>query len=56
MPGKHIYTMDDLKEFLADVCDNKDIYSEMRALVRKNTHNGCDNYCQRVLEYFNITR
>lgn len=56
MPGKHIYTMDDFKDFVADIRDDKDAYAEKRAAIRKETHNVCDNYCQRVLDYFNISK
>lgn len=54
MPGKHIYSMQEFKDFVADIRDDKDIYAEKRAAVREKTHNVCDNYCQRVLDYFNI--
>jgi CDP-glycerol glycerophosphotransferase (TagB/SpsB family) len=54
MPGKHIYTMQDFKAFITDICENRDEYATDRARVRKTTHNVCDNYCQRVLDYFNI--
>lgn len=56
MPGKHIYNMQNFEDFIADVRDDKDVYKEARAEVRKKTHNVCDNYCQRVLDYFNISK
>lgn len=56
MPGKHIYTLDDFETFIMDVKNNKDDYKKQRADVRSKTHNMCDNYCQRVLDYFHITK
>lgn len=55
MPGKHMYDMQEFKEFILDVKDGKDDHKEQRALVRAKTHNVCENYCQRVLDYFDIT-
>lgn len=56
MPGKHMYNMQDFKNFIADIIDNKDEYAADRAKVRSKTHNVCDNYCQRVLDYFDISK
>lgn len=56
MPGKHIYNMQEFKDFVTDIRTDKDDYVQRRADVREKTHNVCDNYCQRVLEYFNITK
>ena len=55
MPGEHMYNMQDFENFILDIKNGKDNYKEQRASVRAKTHNVCDNYCQRVLEYFNIT-
>lgn len=56
MPGSHIYTMEEFKDFILDIRDERDAYVEKRAEVRAKTHNVCDNYCQRVLDYFEITK
>lgn len=56
MPGKKIYNMQDFKDFVADICDGRDVYAGERERVRERTHNVCDNYCQRVLDYFNIRK
>ena len=55
MPGEHMYNMQDFENFILDIKNGKDNYKEQRASVRAKTHNVCDNYCQRVLDYFNIT-
>ena len=55
MPGSHMYNMQDFEQFILDVKEEKDLYKEQRAVVRAKTHNVCDNYCQRVLDYFDIT-
>ena len=39
-----------------DVKDGRDEYAAKRKAVREKTHNVCDNYCQRVLDYFHITK
>ena len=39
-----------------DVKDGRDEYVAKRKAVREKTHNVCDNYCQRVLDYFHITK
>lgn len=54
MPGKHIYNMQEFKDFVMDVKEDHDEYQAMRQEVRSKTHNVCDNYCQRVLDYFGI--
>ena len=56
MPGHHIYDMDQFKQFLLDVKSGQDDYKEQRAAVRAKTHNVCENYCQRVLDYFEIKK
>ena len=56
MPGEHVYDMDGFRGFLTHVKNGVDDYKEQREAVRAKTHNACDNYCQRVLDYFNITK
>ena len=47
--------MQDFENFILDIKNGNDKYAGQRAAVRAKTHNVCDNYCQRVLDYFNIT-
>lgn len=54
MPGAHIFDVEQFKGFLLDVKNGRDEYKEKRDTVRQKTHNVCDNYCQRVLDYFEI--
>ncbi|MDO5134597.1 MAG: CDP-glycerol glycerophosphotransferase family protein [Eubacteriales bacterium] len=54
MPGAHVYSMEEFCAFLLDVKEGRDDYGEKRAKVRAKTHNVCENYCQRVLDYFGI--
>lgn len=56
MPGHHMYNMEDFEKFILDVKSEEDVYKEKREIIRKQTHNQCDNYCQRVLDYFKITK
>lgn len=56
MPGHHIFDMKQFEQFLLDVKEGRDDYKEQRAEVRSKTHNVCDNYCQRVLDYFEIKK
>lgn len=56
MPGAHIYDIRQFEQFLLDVKEGHDEYKEKRAAVREKTHNTCDNYCGRVLDYFGITK
>ena len=56
MPGEHIYDVKQFEQFLLDVKDGRDEYAAKRKSVREKTHNVCDNYCQRVLDYFHITK
>ena len=54
MPGKHIYKLQDLVDFLSDVAYNKDSYKHERLRVRKEVHNETDNYSKRILEFFHL--
>lgn len=56
MPGEHIYNMQEFKSFVLDIKDGRDKYQQQRQAVCEKTHNTCDNYCQRVLDYFNISK
>lgn len=54
MPGMHMVEKNQLYEFIQDVSIGKDEYREERAKVLQETHNVTDNYCKRILEYFDI--
>lgn len=56
MPGRHIYDVGQFEQFLLDVKEGKDECAVWRKEVREKTHNVCGNYCQRVLDYFHITK
>ena len=48
MPGHHLYTFEDLKDFIQDVVDGKDPYTEDRKKLIPIVHNPCDDYCERI--------
>ncbi len=48
MPGTHIYTFEDLIQFLADVATDKDPYTNERHEMMTLMHNPCNNYCERI--------
>lgn len=54
MPGHHIFNLDDLKEFFAQVASDQDPYAENRYAIMDETHNQTDDYCKRILDYFGI--
>lgn len=54
MPGQKIYSMEDLKKFLSDIKNKNDSYSEERHCMREIMHNPTENYCERILKYFEI--
>lgn len=54
MPGSHIYNMEDFEKFLQDIRSGNDPYRDWRAEVSAVAHNPTENYCQRILDYFNI--
>ena len=51
MPGHHLYKFDDLKAFIQDIVDGKDLYREKRAEIMPVVHNPCRNYCKRIWEF-----
>lgn len=54
MPGHHIYTPDDMKEFIYDVAEGKDPHAEWRNQILPEVHTYYDDFSKRILEYFEI--
>lgn len=54
MPGHHIYSFEQLLEFLNDIKEENDKYAAERKRMLMIAHNPCDNYCQRILDYLDI--
>lgn len=50
MPGKHIYTLNNLVDFLNQVARNEDRFATERARVASIAQNPCSNYCERVTQ------
>lgn len=55
MPGEHLYNLKDLEEFLHHVSEGRDLGKDLRAGVIGQTHNKTEDYCKRILDYFEIT-
>ena len=55
MPGEHIYTFQDLIQFINNIAHGIDEYKERRKIVNDyvNKHQD-DKNCERVVKYFNI--
>ncbi|MDE6025513.1 MAG: CDP-glycerol glycerophosphotransferase family protein [Lachnospiraceae bacterium] len=56
MPGQIIYTFEDLKTFIMDVCQGIDRYREARHKLMPVMHNKCDNYCERIIKNLGIKK
>lgn len=55
LPGKEIFTFEDVCTFVEEIANRCDITSEKRRALRKRMHKYCDDRsCQRILEVFNI--
>ena len=55
LPGQFIYTMDDMKQFLQNVCDGVDKFEAEREEVKHFFHDYPDgNSCERIKNYFNL--
>ena len=55
MPGHHIYTYDDLTQFIVGIADGKDEYAAERERVRKDVGMPeWGNCCQKLLEFLGI--
>jgi CDP-glycerol glycerophosphotransferase (TagB/SpsB family) len=55
MPGKKIYNINDLKDFILDVVTNKDLYSKDRKRINNlmNYYHDSNN-CKRILDFLEI--
>lgn len=51
MPGHHLYSFEDLKKYLNDVSNNKDIYRDARHRVRKIAIHESTCYCKDFVDY-----
>lgn len=51
MPGHYLYALNDLIQFIDDVCKDKDPYRKNREAIICEVHNPCDNYCERICEF-----
>ena len=51
MPGNHIYSFEDLMEFLVSVAKGNDLYATDRERLMPVMHNRCYDYCKRIMEY-----
>ena len=54
MPGHHIYTMEDLKQFVIDVAEDKDPHKKWRGEITDELHTYKDGFSKRILDYFGI--
>ncbi|MCL1998689.1 MAG: CDP-glycerol glycerophosphotransferase family protein [Turicibacter sp.] len=54
MPGEHIYTLENLKNFIADVANGIDKHKSTRTNAMARMHNKTENYSERLLNHFNI--
>ncbi len=52
MPGHHLYTVKDFLGYLDDIRNNQDPYRSERNAIISETHNPCENYCERICKYF----
>lgn len=56
MPGEIIYTFEDLKHFLSDICQGMDKYVAARHKLLPVMHNQCENYCARIIKSLGIEK
>lgn len=55
LPGQHIYTIEDMKQFIKNVCDGNDTYESKRKEVLHFFHDYTDGKsCERIKNYFNL--
>ena len=54
MPGEHLFAFNDLKLFLQHVKEGIDLGKDQRKAIMGEIHNPTDNYCKRILDYFEI--
>ena len=48
MPGNHMYSYEDLKDFIVEVALGKDDYKAEREKLKPEVHNPCDCYSERL--------
>ena len=51
MPGHHLYTLSDLIQFIDDIVHDRDPHKHERDVIIAETHNPCDNYCERICKF-----
>lgn len=54
MPGHHLYSLDDLREYVIEVAFGTDRYSDWRRKIRKDAITDSDCYCRDILIAINI--
>lgn len=55
LPGKEIFSFEDVCIFVEEIADNCDITACRRRILRDKMHKYCDdNNCQRIIEVLNI--
>ena len=54
MPGHHIYSLDDLKDYILDVSKGDDPYKEWRKKILPDVHTYTEGFSKRILDYFGI--
>lgn len=56
MPGHHLYSMEDMRNFIVDVSLGRDIYKEKRAALYDTLLYRSDNYCKEIINELGISR
>ena len=54
MPGHHIYGVEELKEFIEDIAEERDPHKEWRERITEEMHTYKGDYSKRILDYFGI--
>lgn len=55
MPGKHIYSLAELQEFIEEVVQGQDIYFQERQKIKEIMHHkNVGSYCEKLLKYFEL--
>lgn len=55
LPGRHIYTQEELKDFVKTIVNEEDLCVEKRRVLRDQFHVALDgSACRRLCEYFNL--
>ncbi|MCR5147038.1 MAG: CDP-glycerol glycerophosphotransferase family protein [Clostridia bacterium] len=57
LAGYEIYNLNEFKDFIIDIVNNKDIYKEKREKIRKYVYNFTDNKnCERLAQLLGLTK